>query len=76
MSKASNYVDKSLFIKRVLEASYDFFLITRPRRWGKTLNLIMLKLFLEIEVDEKGVEMYEHAKDNYKYFENLLILKR
>ena len=29
-------------------------LITRPRRWGKSLNMNMLKYFLNIEVDEKG----------------------
>ena len=43
------YVDKSLFIKEVLDSSEKAMLITYPRRWGKTLNLDMLKVFLEPE---------------------------
>ncbi|MDR1815007.1 MAG: ATP-binding protein [Tannerella sp.] len=41
------YVDKSLFIKDVLESKAKITLITRPRRFGKTLNMNMLKSFLE-----------------------------
>ncbi len=43
------YVDKSLFIKEILDSSEKAMLITYPRRWGKTLNLDMLKVFLEPE---------------------------
>ena len=46
------YVDKTLFIKEVLDSSEKTMLITHPRRWGKTLNLNMLKLFLEPETEE------------------------
>ena len=49
------FVDKSMFIKEFLEASSGkVVLITRPRRWGKSLNMDMLKRFLSIEVDEQG----------------------
>ncbi len=43
-------------------------LITRPRRWGKSSNMNMLKTFLEIEVDEHGNELPEEQKRNPVYF--------
>lgn len=42
------FVDKSLFIKEVIQDFSAVKLITRPRRFGKTLNLSMLKYFFEI----------------------------
>jgi hypothetical protein len=36
------YVDKTLFIKDILDKGDKILLITRPRRFGKTLNLSML----------------------------------
>lgn len=39
------FVDKSLLIKDFIDASAKVTLITRPRRWGKTLNLSMLEYF-------------------------------
>lgn len=48
------FVDKSLMIKELLEDSGEVILITRPRRWGKSLNMDMLRKFFEIEVDAKG----------------------
>ena len=41
------YVDKSLFIKEVIEDSALVMLLPRPRRFGKTLNLSMLRYFFE-----------------------------
>lgn len=46
------YVDKSLFIQEVIDSSEKAILITRPRRWGKTLNLDMLKTFFEPESEK------------------------
>ena len=44
------FVDKSMFIKEFLEASSGkVVLITRPRRWGKSLNMDMLECFLTPE---------------------------
>ncbi|MEM7589218.1 MAG: AAA family ATPase [Myxococcota bacterium] len=40
-------VDKSLFIQNVLDTSDRVLLITRPRRFGKTTNLSMLRHFFE-----------------------------
>ena len=45
------FVDKTLFIKDFLDHSNDVILITRPRRWGKTLALSMLEHFLSKEVE-------------------------
>jgi len=48
------FIDKSLFIQEVLDAGAKSLLIPRPRRFGKTLNLSMLKYFLEKrETDEE-----------------------
>ena len=60
------YVDKTLFIKEVLDSSEKAMLITYPRRWGKTLNLDMLKTFLEPET--KKCKKVDQAEDNYSLF--------
>ena len=43
------YVDKTLFIKELLHNWGEVNLFTRPRRFGKSLNLSMLKSFFEID---------------------------
>jgi hypothetical protein len=58
------FADKSLFIKDVIEDGSDIILITRPRRFGKTLNLSMLYYFFE----------QNHIEDE-NLFENLNISK-
>ena len=45
------YVDKTLFIKELLQNWGEVNLFTRPRRFGKTLNMSMLKCFFEIGSD-------------------------
>ena len=45
------FVDKTLFINDFLTNSGKVLLITRPRRWGKTLALSMLQHFLSKEVE-------------------------
>ena len=42
------YIDKTLFIKEILDRRGKVSLFTRPRRFGKTLNLSMLQHFLRI----------------------------
>ena len=42
-----SYIDKSLLIQEVLELGAEVLLFLRPRRFGKTLNLSMLKYFFE-----------------------------
>jgi len=41
------YVDKSLFIKEIIDKGDKILLIPRPRRFGKTLNISMLKYFYD-----------------------------
>ena len=45
------YVDKSLFVKDLLQNWGKVNLFTRPRRFGKSLNMSMLKCFFEIGSD-------------------------
>ena len=45
------YVDKTLFIKELLQNWGEVNLFTRPRRFGKSLNMSMLKCFFEIGSD-------------------------
>ena len=40
------YIDKTEFIKELLTETFDVNLITRPRRFGKTLTISMLAEFL------------------------------
>ncbi|MFC6550782.1 AAA family ATPase [Cohnella cellulosilytica] len=50
------YVDKSMFIKDILDDGAEVNLIARPRRFGKTLNLSMLRYFFEkTEEDRKSL---------------------
>ncbi|VEN73227.1 PD-(D/E)XK nuclease superfamily protein [Candidatus Desulfarcum epimagneticum] len=48
MEEGLYFVDKSLFIKEILDKKIDAFLLPRPRRFGKTINLTMLRWFFEI----------------------------
>jgi len=64
------YVDKTLFIKELIDKSNQIVLITRPRRFGKTLNMSMLKYFFEIKECRK-FEMEE--TDTSYLFEELKI---
>ena len=67
--QSSVFVDKSMFIKEFLEASSgEVVLIARPRRWGKSLNMDMLKCFLTIEVDEQGAPLPQEESLNRKLF--------
>ena len=56
----SFFVDKSLFIKEVIEEGSEVVLITRPRRFGKSLNFSMLKYFFDIKEDSR--ELFEDLK--------------
>jgi len=47
------FVDKSLLIKEFIENGAKIILTPRPRRFGKTLNMSMLKCFFDINMKEK-----------------------
>ena len=48
------YVDKTNFIKEWWESYNDTTLITRPRRFGKTLNMSMLETFFSVDYADRG----------------------
>ncbi len=52
--KNNFYVDKTAFIKEWWENQDDVTLITRPRRFGKTLNMDMIKCFFSNKYDDRG----------------------
>ena len=52
------YVDKTSFIKEWWESEDEVTLITRPRRFGKTLNMSMLKCFFSNKYADRG-ELFE-----------------
>ena len=58
------YIDKTLFIKELLEKKGMVTLITRPRRFGKTLNMSMLRSFFDIQKNSQplfeGLAIMEH----------------
>ena len=55
--KRENYyaVDKTLMIKDFLERGNEVTLITRPRRFGKTINMSMMAEFFDITKDSKDI---------------------
>ena len=64
------FVDKSLLIRELIENKAAVNLFTRPRRFGKTLNISMIKYFFEDERD-----WYDGTKkDNSYLFRGLKIM--
>lgn len=57
ISESSYYVDKTLLVKDILDEGSKIVLFTRPRRFGKTLNMDMLRTFFE-----------KTAEDSSRYF--------
>ena len=63
------YIDKTMLISDVVEKGGKVTLFTRPRRFGKTLALSMLRTFFELEYDRDGTPI-----DKKKYFEGKKIM--
>ena len=59
------YFDKTKFIDEIIQDGAQVKLFTRPRRFGKTLNMSMLKYFFDIK----------EAEENRKIFKDLYIEK-
>ena len=49
------YVDKTLMIRDFIQYGDEVALITRPRRFGKTLNMTMLREFFDITADSRAI---------------------
>ncbi len=63
------YVDKTLLIRDILEKGGKVNLFTRPRRFGKTLALSMIRTFFELEYNYDGIEI-----DKEHYFSGKKIM--
>ena len=55
------YIDKTLMIKEFLDERPMVSLFTRPRRFGKTLNMDMLKTFFEMSDEDTSVYFQDKA---------------
>ena len=53
------YFDKTKFIEEVIKDGSQVKLFTRPRRFGKTLNMSMLKYFFDIKNREENKEIFK-----------------
>lgn len=62
------YVDKSLFIRDIIEQGQIVNLITRPRRFGKTLNFSMLRYFFDV-TEKDSAYMFDGLKISEYYDE-------
>jgi hypothetical protein len=66
------YVDKSDFIQRIYESQQKVFLFPRPRRFGKTLNMMLLRRYFEISEISKA-PLFEGLKiKNWEKFDDHL----
>ena len=59
------YIDKTMYIKDIIDNESRVILVTRPRRFGKTLNMSMLKYYFDCR-----------QKDNEELFKGLKIMKQ
>lgn len=59
------YIDKSMYIKDIIDNQSGVILVTRPRRFGKTLNMSMLKYYFDCR-----------QKDNRNLFNGLKIMEQ
>lgn len=68
IDKPYYYIDKTFLIKEILDKGGSVNLFTRPRRFGKTLALSMIKTFFERDMDIHGT-----VTDNSHYFDGMKI---
>ncbi len=59
------FIDKSMYIKDIIDNQSRVVLVTRPRRFGKTLNMSMLRYFFDCD-----------AKDSKELFDGLKIMEQ
>ena len=56
------YVDKTMLIEELLVNRAPVTLFTRPRRFGKTLNMSMIKYFFDVKNKEENKKLFENLK--------------
>ena len=62
------FIDKTMYIKDIIDNQSRVVLITRPRRFGKTLNMSMLRYFFDCDVKDskelfKGLKIMEQGEE-------------
>ncbi|KAI3638177.1 hypothetical protein MIR68_003788 [Amoeboaphelidium protococcarum] len=63
MEKDALFIDKSLFIKEFMNDGSEVIAILRPRRFGKSTNLSMLKSFLSLNAQPRHFDRYLIGKE-------------
>ena len=67
--KNAYYIDKTKYIEKILDDISEVKLFTRPRRFGKTLNMLTLKYFFDIENKEENRKLFKNLYiENSEYF--------
>ncbi|WP_299574932.1 AAA family ATPase, partial [uncultured Leptotrichia sp.] len=56
------YIDKTKWIEEILEDKSKIKLFTRPRRFGKTLNMSMIKYFFDVKNKDENKTLFENLK--------------
>lgn len=59
--KQNYYIDKSKYIKDIIDNQSEIVLITRPRRFGKTLNMSMLRYYFDCTL-KGSKELFKRTK--------------
>ena len=54
------YIDKTKFIEDIFNDGAEVKLFTRPRRFGKTLNMSMLKTFFDVKESEENKKLFDN----------------
>lgn len=57
------FIDKSLYIKDIIDNQSSVVLVTRPRRFGKTLNMSMLRYYFDC-TKKDNTELFKRIKNN------------
>ncbi|MBM3198897.1 MAG: AAA family ATPase, partial [Chlamydiae bacterium] len=65
-----SYVDKTLLIQEILELGSEVLVIPRPRRFGKTMNLSMLRYFFEKTREDHSILFHKFKIWNTNYREH------
>ena len=56
------YVDKTMLIEELLINRAPVTLFTRPRRFGKTLNMSIIRYFFDVKNKEENRKVFENLK--------------
>jgi hypothetical protein len=65
-----HFVDKTLLIRDILENPRHVCLITRPRRFGKSTNINMLGLFLDVRKKDESLTSFQGLKIESAHLKN------